>query len=370
MPVHAGRVLVVEDDPATLRAVVRILSPEWDTVSVSNGQVALRALENQQIDVVLTDIAMPTMDGLALLQNVRRVSREIPVVLMTGNPSVEAVELGAFKCLSKPLDAATLRDTVRNATRHGRMARMRRQALEVANHLEPGVLRRTKKRVERARETLWVAYQPIVDRRRRVFGYEALMRYSEGIFESPRELLAAADDIGVADELGQKMRTLAPRPFESLPDVLLFLNIDPDQMHQPHMDARNDGLADMADRVVLELTEHVSLKHVPDPEAAILRLKSVGYRLAVDDLGAGYSGLASFAQIGPDFVKLDRGLVRGVGGDPDRQRVIAGISRLCHELDMRVIAEGVEDGRDLTTLIALDCDLFQGYLLGRPSPLG
>lgn len=369
----ANHVLVVEDDEALARAIVRILGEEWDVECASNGQVALELFRRRAFDVLITDIAMPTMDGLALLDRVRQISDDVPVILITGSPTVEsaieAVELNAFKYLSKPFDAETLRISAREAGKHVRMARMRRQAVEIASGSGRGSADRMRAELNRARQTLWLAYQPIVDRRFDVLGYEALMRWDEGDFAGPMELFAAADELGMAADLGGQLRSLAPRPFLSDLDALLFLNLNPNEIGQPYMEVRDDPLALIADRVVLEVTEHLSMRNMAQIGPAISELKSIGYRLAVDDLGAGYSGLSSFARIGPDFVKLDRALVSGAGSEVHRQRVISGITRLCHELGMQVIAEGVERREDLHALVTLGCDLFQGYLIGRPEPL-
>jgi EAL domain-containing protein (putative c-di-GMP-specific phosphodiesterase class I) len=368
----AGRVLVVEDDAAVMRTIRRVLSPDWDTVPASDGQAGVEAFLREDFDVLITDIAMPGMDGLAFSERVRAVSDDIPVILITGNPSVEsameAVELRAFKYLPKPFHAETLRSTVRDAAQQGRMARMRREALRIAGyHGQPDLGRRTE--MVKALDSLWLAYQPIVDGNANIVAYEALVRYDEGDFDDPVALLAAAEELGMAEEVCGRIRALAPVPFMVRPEPMLFVNVDPRQLADLCAIAPNDPLSLMARRVVLELTEHISLRGIAEAEESIAQLKAAGFRLAVDDLGAGYSGLGSFAQIGPDFVKLDRRLVTRVASDLDRQRIVSGINRLCHDLGITVIAEGIETKEDLDTLVALDCDLFQGYLIGRPSPL-
>jgi EAL domain-containing protein (putative c-di-GMP-specific phosphodiesterase class I) len=366
-------ILVVEDDPAVAQTIVRILSTEWNTSSARNGREALEAFQAGDFDVLVTDLQMPGMGGLALLERVRQLSEDLPVILMTGNPSIEtaieAVELRAFKYLSKPFAANDLKAVVRDAVRHARMARIRREALEVASQPDPRNVDQHWAELEKARNSLWIAYQPIVDRALTVVGYEGLLRWRVGSFEGPVELLSIAQHLGLDEELGRQIRHLAPKPFATRPDLRLFLNVDAHQIGRPYLETRDDALAGMADRTVLELTEHNSLKGIGGLESTVLELKSIGYGLAVDDLGAGYSGLSSFAQIGPNYVKLDRNLVSGVARQPDRQRVINGINRLCHELDIRVIAEGVEERQDLEMLLDLGCDFLQGYLIGRPQPL-
>ncbi|MEX1256682.1 MAG: EAL domain-containing protein [Gemmatimonadota bacterium] len=372
-PPARGRILVVEDDDAMRRTIARILSSEWDVTTVADGHAAMEAFRSEDFQVVISDLAMPTMNGLVLLEQIRRLSDDIPVILVTGSPSmdsaIDAVGLRAFKYLQKPFTAEILRETVRDASHHARMAQIRREALIIANQPDPNGIQKLRDEVERARRTLWLAYQPIVNRGKVVVAYEALMRWRDGEFRGPVELLAAADQVDAGDELGKQIRSLAPQPFVSRPELHLFLNLDPSQIDRAYITRRDDQLAQMADRVVLELTEHSPVRGVGNVEATILELKSIGYRLAVDDLGAGYSGLSSFARIGPQFVKLDRNLVHGASREAERQRVIYGINKLCHELGIQVVAEGIEDGKDFDMLLALDCDLFQGYFIGRPEPL-
>src|SRR5207249_3254913 len=89
-------------------------------------------------------------------------------------------------------------------------------------------------------------------------------------------------------------------------------------------------------------------------------------RIAVDDLGAGYAGLSSFAQLEPEVVKLDMTLVRDAPGSLTKQRLIRSMVTLCDEMGLTVVAEGVETAAERDVLVALGCHLLQGYLLGRP----
>ena len=118
--------------------------------------------------------------------------------------------------------------------------------------------------------------------------------------------------------------------------------------------------------MVLEVTERTALEEVSDIAARVEGLRDIGYRLAVDDLGAGYAGLASFASIEPDVVKLDMALVRGVDVSPLKQSVVRSVVGLAAELGIDVISEGIELPAERDTLALLGCHLFQGYLFGRP----
>ena len=102
------------------------------------------------------------------------------------------------------------------------------------------------------------------------------------------------------------------------------------------------------------------------------QLRAMGYRIAVDDLGAGYAGLTSFAQLEPEVVKVDMSLVRGIDGSPTKQKLLESIIGLCRDLKIQIIAEGIETEPERDTLVRLGGDLCQGYLFahpGRPFPV-
>ena len=96
------------------------------------------------------------------------------------------------------------------------------------------------------------------------------------------------------------------------------------------------------------------------------RLRALGYTLAIDDLGAGYAGLTSLTKLEPEVVKLDMSLVRGVDQSMRKQHLVASMARVCLDLGMLVVTEGVETVAERDTLTRLGCDVLQGYLFGRP----
>jgi EAL domain-containing protein (putative c-di-GMP-specific phosphodiesterase class I) len=124
----------------------------------------------------------------------------------------------------------------------------------------------------------------------------------------------------------------------------------------------------MAHRVVLEITERAALDDITETKHRATELRRRGYQVAVDDLGAGYAGLTSFATLEPEVVKLDMSLIRGIESAPVKRHIVDSMTRLCRDLDMRVVAEGIETTAELATIIDLGCDYLQGYLLGRPGP--
>ena len=96
-------------------------------------------------------------------------------------------------------------------------------------------------------------------------------------------------------------------------------------------------------------------------------LRRRGYRIAVDDLGAGYAALGALATLEPEVVKLDMSLIRDIDAHPTKRRVVGAITTLCRELGSRVVAEGVETASELAAVREVGIELIQGYLLARPT---
>jgi EAL domain-containing protein (putative c-di-GMP-specific phosphodiesterase class I) len=368
------RVLVAEDEQALARSLSRLLvGGGYEVVIAQDGTSAAAAVKSQEFDVILSDIQMPGMSGLDLLRIVREHDLDVPVVLMTADPRIEtaaqAVELGALQYLVKPVPVETLFKAMERAVKLHLMAKMKRETMRLIGREEPAAGDRAGliASFERAVETMWIAFQPIVLKDGRTFGYEALLRSNEPSLPHPGAVLSAAERLERLPELGQRIRELAAASFESVsPDLLLFVNLHPRDLLDPALVAPDKPLSRMARRVVLEITERAAIDDIKDIRGRIGALRAMGYRIAVDDLGAGYAGLASFALLEPDFVKFDMSLVRDVHTSVIRKKLIGAMTTLCKDMGMRVVAEGIETVEERDTVLDLGCDLFQGYLLARP----
>lgn len=372
-----GRVLVVDDDEAVRLALSSILDAVGFTVEAAGGgREGLALIAVRGFDAVVSDIRMPDMDGLRLLKSIRERDLDLPVVLLTGGPDVEtaawAVEYGAYRYLLKPVPARELAATLERAVNLGRVARWKREALGHVgvDDLALGDLATLEGRFARALASLWLAGQPIVRASDgSVFATEILVRSHEPRLETPAALFAAAERLALQEDLGRAIRALAARIFLP-PHTLLFVNISPTDLLSEDLVYGTAPLTRRAATVVLEVTERVALEWVPDLRRRVARLRSLGYRIAIDDLGAGYSGLTSFASLEPDVAKLDLTIVRGVDRDQTRRRLVASMVQLCRELNIRLVAEGVETVGERDTLTELGCELLQGFLFGLPVAVG
>jgi len=369
------RLLLVDDDPAILRAYQRNLARHGVTITTaSNGREAVERVKHGSFDVLVSDIAMPEMTGIEFLKAVRATDVDVPVILMTGEPELEsairAVEYGAFQYLEKPIAGKALWESVLRAWRLHRMARLKREALDLQSTHERRLDERAALEVRwtSAMRLLWVAFQPIVSwGDRRVFGYEALLRSDEPLMNNPGDILDAAERLERLHELGRSVRAHVAAAAPDAPDgARLFVNLHSADLNDEDLYSADAPLSKVASRVVLEVTERASLCGVRDLAGCVARLRSLGFQIAIDDMGAGYAGLTSFTQLEPEVAKLDMSLVRGVDADSRRQSIVRSMKQLCDELGIMVIAEGVETPAERGMLAELGCDLLQGYLFAKP----
>jgi EAL domain-containing protein (putative c-di-GMP-specific phosphodiesterase class I) len=364
------RVLVVDDEPIVTKAHARILASAAEVVAVAHdADEALAQLQGGEFDVIVSDIAMPGMSGTDLLRAVRERDLDLPVIFATGAPSIEsaevAVEHGAFRYLQKPVDPDRLRRAVTDAARIRHLARSKSSPLldRARDELEAAV--------RNAIATLRMVYQPIVDARLKVAtGFESLMRSGEPSLPSPPAVLEAAQKLGALHMVGRRVRALVGEQMSisSSPSTSIFVNLHSADLADPDLFDRDAPLTRHARRVVLEITERASLEGIADLDDRLEKLRGLGFRLAVDDLGAGYAGLSYFAKVRPEIVKIDMSLVRNVDRDPVRQRVVLSLASLATDLGMDVVAEGVETVAEREILIRLGCTYLQGYALAKPGP--
>jgi EAL domain-containing protein (putative c-di-GMP-specific phosphodiesterase class I) len=215
-----------------------------------------------------------------------------------------------------------------------------------------------------------MAFQPIVDLRSKVvFAYEALARGING--ES------AATVLGWVDEteqyaFDQMCRTKALDLATQLGmSVCLNLNLLPNAVYHPDAGIRATlsvahQLKFPATRIVFEIAESEPVADVVRLAAIIREYRRQGIRTAIDDFGSGYAGLGLLADLHPEFVKLDMGLIRDIDADRVRRVIVKGIVTMCQALGIDVVAEGVQTISETAVLFDLGVRYFQGYLFASP----
>ncbi|MBN6773596.1 EAL and GGDEF domain-containing protein [Pseudomonas granadensis] len=217
-------------------------------------------------------------------------------------------------------------------------------------------------------------FQPIISlSERRILGYEALTRGpSNSPLHSPIALFAVARQAGRLSELEIACRESACRRFneQKLPGKL-FLNVSPESLleaaHQPGRTLQL--LQDFGippSQVVIELTEQTPIDDFQLLQTALHHYRAMGFSIALDDLGAGYSSLRLWSELRPDYVKIDRHFIDGIHQDALKREFVGSILQIAKASRAQVIAEGIELPEELAVLTEMGVDLVQGYLLGRP----
>jgi diguanylate cyclase (GGDEF)-like protein len=228
---------------------------------------------------------------------------------------------------------------------------------------------------------LRVAYQPQVQlATRRMTGLEALARWQhpERGMVAAGEFIRVAEDTGMIHGLGRWVLTRACQDFarwraEGVVDdeVQLAVNLSPRQLARADVvDATAAALAETGidpSRLCLEVTEGAVVAHAARAGSVLTRLKALGVAIAIDDFGVGYASLGYLERFPIDILKIDRSLVDGVAADTRKRRVVATVLALAETLELDVVAEGIEREPDADALIALGCNIGQGFLYARPS---
>lgn len=217
-------------------------------------------------------------------------------------------------------------------------------------------------------------FQPIIClSERRILGYEALTRGpSNSPLHSPVALLCEARRVDRLTELEDACRKSACRRFKELQlPGKLFLNVSPDSLleaaQQPAYTLQLlQGFGISPSQVVIELTEQAPTDDFELLQAALHQYRAMGFSIALDDLGAGYSSLRLWSELRPDYVKIDRHFIEGIHLDELKREFVGSILQIAKASRAQVIAEGIELQEELDVLAEMGVDLVQGYLLGRP----
>ncbi len=254
---------------------------------------------------------------------------------------------------------------------HAALADAHRMIRGSLDHAAAGLLKEFRSIMEGGR--IRALYQPIVDLRGGgIFAWEALARGpAGGTFESPAMLFGFAEEHDLVFPLEQACRHAAIRAFQAPGQGKLFLNVHPRTLVDPSFNP-GETLKLLEDSglephdVVLEITERHSTKDFSLFHRTLDHYRSEGYKVAVDDVGTGYSGLWSIAEIRPDFIKLDMSLVRGIDANPVKRALIETFLTFSDKVGCKIIAEGIETPTELSSLVSMGVHFGQGYYLARP----
>lgn len=220
-----------------------------------------------------------------------------------------------------------------------------------------------------APDGLRTVLQPIVETGTgRVFGFEALTRFSSVPPRSPDQWFKDAAAAGLGEPLEMLAVAGALEALRQLPEPI-YVGINVSAAHILSGAVARTLAGAPLGRVVLEITEHEPVADYAAFAAAIEPLRAGGMRLAIDDAGAGYSSFRHILGLAPDYIKLDMSLTRDIDRDRTRRALAGALARFAAETGSRIVAEGVETEAELATLRGFGVHKVQGYLVGRPQPV-
>ena len=370
-PAPRARVLFVDDEPSITTALRRVLSSEpFDVAEANTVADAFTLMAEHEYDIVVSDELMPDMSGSEFLRQVRTGHPYTVRILLTGKASLDTAiqavnRAGIFRFLQKPCSAQELIESLRDAVVH-----RNERVLAPPTLLPPpdNLSIELGARYERALKGLWMAVQPVVSMpARSIYAYECLVRSSEPSIPHGGAFVELAERLHRSVDLDRHIRRHVAAMIEKDPEACTVLvNLHPSSLDDADLFDPDAPLSRCAERVVLEITERASLHDLNGAREKVTALRALGYRIAVDDLGAGYAGLTSLVLLHPEIVKIDMELVRGIHNSPTKSKLVSAVITLCRELGAQVIAEGIETLDEAAALEALGCGLLQGYFFARP----
>lgn len=284
----------------------------------------------------------------------------VPLTSRTGEP------VGMFCCIS-PLPMPQL-----SAKDHTMVCMFAALAEDVLNsHIPaPETVQALRDNIDEviAKKDFDIHLQPILDlRSHQLVGMEALTRFRGSPDKSPQTWFADAAAVERQSELEIATIRAALSHFHTLPPTAyLALNASADTISTGRLRAVLD-IPD-ATRLVLEITEHQKASDAQALRVALGRIRELGVRVAVDDLGAGYAGLSAVLMLRPDIIKLDRALIENIHLDAASQALARAMVHFSSDLGAALVAEGLENEEERAMVEQLGVSLGQGFLLGKPNP--
>ncbi len=227
------------------------------------------------------------------------------------------------------------------------------------------------------KEQIYLKYQPLITNRNEIYGYEALARWNSPTLGEigPQVFIANAEESYLIIPIGSWILKEACRAQVELrekygKEFVMSVNVSPVQILQKDfVDIVKNIIKETditAEYLTLEITESVFIEASVLLEDTIERLHSMGVKLSLDDFGTGYASLTYLRQINFDNLKIDKSFIDGIYGGVKDHRIVGTIVNLVHNLEMKVIAEGVETKKQYEYLKQISTDVFQGYIFSRP----
>ena len=385
-PVDGIRVLIADDEGEVRSALADLIDAERALDLVGAAADADEAIElaiAQRPDVALVDVKMPGGGGARAAREIVASSPHTRVLALSAYEDrttvLEMLRAGAVGYLVKGTAPEEIVASIGRAVRgqtslsaevmgsvvHELSSQLRRQASETEARAQ--VMDRIRRVVDG--NGMSIVFQPIMDLRdRSTIGMEALARFAEEPVRTPDVWFHEAASVGLGTDLELTAIRRALGLTDRLPaDSYLSLNLSHRTATSPRL--LHELADERADRLVIEITEHEPVEDYDALTDALEALRRRGVRVAIDDAGAGFASLRHALRLDPHILKVDISLVRDIDTDRARRALASALIHFAEEMDVAIIAEGIETQAELDTLLALGVHFGQGYFLARPAPI-
>ncbi|MCC5664187.1 EAL domain-containing response regulator [Nostoc sp. CHAB 5784] len=385
------KILIIEDEEAVRENLLDLLEAEdFETIAAANGRIGVHLAISEVPDLILCDMMMPQLDGYGVLTALRQdpSTATIPFIFLTAKSAKsdfrQGMNMGADDYITKPFTRAELLSAIMNRLEKYATLKKYLSPQTVINNLSPKMqlleisLHRAIK--QHNFEEFEIYYQPIVDiASGKIVAAESLLRWQspEVGLVYPTEFIPLAESTGLIVPLGKWVLKRVCKQIKSWRDIgiyplMLAVNLSVLEFNQPDFIHKIVNFMDInglePHYLELELTESMIMQDVNSAIATMKKLQSLGVKIAIDDFGTGYSSLIYLKNLPINTLKIDRYFIHNVATDPQKSAITKALIQMAHNLNLDVVAEGVETEAELAFLRQHNCNYMQGFLFSRPLP--
>ncbi len=385
------KILVIEDEESVRENLIDLLEAEnFEAVAAANGRIGVEMAMSEYPDLILCDMMMPELDGYGVLTALRQkpLTSTIPFIFLTANAAKsdfrQGMNMGADDYLTKPFTRSELLSAIVNKLE--KYANLKKNLLANTNKLTPRmqlVLNNLKLAIkEKNFEGFEVHYQPITDiNTGRITSAESLLRWTSVELGrlSPQEFIPLAETNGLIIDIGKWVLNTVCQQMQTWQDIgihnlTIAVNLSAMEFNQldliPNVMHLISSHNIQSNCLELELTERMIMEDINLAITAMNELRSFGVKIAIDDFGVSNNSLLILKQLPMDTLKIDRDFIQNINDDYRKAAITKSLIHLGHDLQLKIIAEGVETEAELAFLRENKCDAIQGFICSPALPVG
>lgn len=378
-----SKILVIEDEESVRDNLLDLLEAEnFKTVTAANGKIGLEMAMSEYPDLIICDMMMPELDGYGVLKALRQepLMSTIPFIFLTANAAKsdfrEGMNMGADDYLTKPFTRAELLSAILNKLE--KYSNLKKNFLAGTHKLTPRMQLVLNNLTLAIKENNFagfeVHYQPIIDiDTGRITAAESLLRWQSAELGrvSPQEFILLAESNGLIIDIGNWVLKMVCQQMQiwqdiGIHDLTIAINLSPLEFNQLDLIPKVIQLISSHNIqsifLELELTERMIMEDMDLAITAMSKLRSLGIKIAIDDFGVSNNSLMYLKQLPMDTLKIDRDFIQDINDDYRKAAITKSLIQLGHDLQLKIIAEGVETEAELAFLRENKCDAIQGFI--------